>query len=94
MRRQRKIRRKPTAAAVVVGTFCFLLSACIVVGIGVLLFPYAKQYLNNTVLLILLSVGSLPFVFILFWLMLFFMETIEKIFGVRFRTKSRILKYE
>jgi hypothetical protein len=94
MRRQRKIRRKPTAAAVVVGTFCFLLSACIVVGIGVLLFPYAKQYLNNTVLLILLSVGSLPFVFILFWLMLFFMETIEKIFGVRFRTKSRILKDE
>ena len=88
MRRQRKIRRKPTAAAVVVGTFCFLLSACIVVGIGVLLFPYAKQYLNNTVLLILLSVGSLPFVFILFWLMLFFMETIEKIFGVRFRTKK------
>ena len=94
MRRQRKIRRKPTAAAVVVGMFCFLLSACIVVGIGVLLFPYAKQYLNNTVLLILLSVGSLPFVFILFWLMLFFMETIEKIFGVRFRTKSRILKDE
>ena len=87
MSRQKKIRRKPTAAAVIVGTFCFLLSACIVVGIGVLLFPYAKQYLNNTVLLILLSVGSLPFVFILLWLMLFFVETIEKLIGVSFRTK-------
>ena len=88
MRRQRKIRRKPTAAAVVVGTFCFLLSACIVVGIGVLLFPYAKQYLNKTVLIILLSIASFPLVLTVMWLTLFFMETIEKIFGVSFRTKS------
>ena len=73
---------------------CFLLSASIVVGASILLFLFAKQYLNKTLLFILLFIVSLPLVFILLWLMLFFMETIEKIFGVRFRTKSRILKDE
>jgi ABC-type dipeptide/oligopeptide/nickel transport system permease component len=88
----KKTSRKPTAAAVIVGTFCFLLSVCIVIGVGILLFPYAKQYLNKTVLFILLSVGSLPLVFILFWLTVYFMGKIEKLFGVSFRTKSGIEK--
>lgn len=89
-KRQKKIRRKPTAAAVIVGTFCFSLSACIVVGISILLFPYAKQYLNKTVLIILIYVGSLPIVCILLWLMVFFMNKIEKLFGVSFITKSEV----
>jgi hypothetical protein len=86
--KQKKSRRKPTVAAVIVGTFCFLLSACIVIGSSILLFLYAKQYLNKTVLIILLSIGSFPLVLTVIWLMLLFMKTIEKIFGVSFRTKS------
>ena len=94
MSRQKKIRRRPTTTAVVIGMLCFLLSASMIVSASILIFLFAKQYLNKTLLFILLSIVSLPLVYILFWLMLFFMETIEKIFGVRFRTKSRILKDE
>jgi hypothetical protein len=84
----KKIYRKPTAAAVTVFTFCFLLSAFIIFGSGLLLFPYAKQYVNKTVLIIILSIGSFPILFLLFWLTLFFVGAIEKMFGVTFRTKS------
>ena len=84
----KKIRRKPTAAAVTVVTLCFLLSAFIIFGSGLLLFPYAKQYVNMTVLIILLSIGFFPILLLLFWLTLFFVEAIEKMFGVTFRTKS------
>ena len=86
--RNKKICRKPTAAAVTVGTFCFLLSAFIIFGSCILLFLYAKPYVNKTVLIILLSIGSFPILFLLYWLTLFFVGAIEKMFGVTFRTKS------
>ena len=89
---QKKIRRKPTVAAVLVGTICFLFSIGIVGGLGILLFPYAKQYMNKTVFVIIASIGALPSTFIVMWLTVFFMETIEKLFGFQFRTKSGIEK--
>jgi|TARA_B100000315_G_C14424515_1_gene517179 hypothetical protein len=92
--KQKKIRRKPTIAAVIVGTICFVFSATIISGLCILLFPYAKQYINKNVFIILLSVGSFPAVFLVLWLTLFFMNSIEKIFGVSFRTKSGIEKNE
>ena len=95
MSKQIKIRRKPTIATVVVGTCCFLLSLAIVFGAGFLAFLYLKQYLNKAIVVIaVLSVGSLPLVMATMWLTVFFMETVEKIFGISFRTKSGIKKDE
>lgn len=95
MSKQKKMRRKPTVAAVIVGTFCLLFSMTIVFGAGILAFLYLKQYLNKAiVVIVVLSVGSLPLVMATMWLTVFFMETIEKIFGISFRTKSGIKKDE
>lgn len=89
---QNKIRRTPTKPAIVVGTFCFLLSIAIIVGVCMFVFPYAKQNLHAYVFYILLAVGTLPLCMTILWLTLFLMICIEKIFGVSFRTKSGLGK--
>ena len=94
MSKQKKIRRGSTLFAVIVGTICFLLSVSIVFGAGIFAFLYAKPYLNKTLVIIFLSAGPLPLVMATMWITLFVMETIEKIFGVSFRTKSGIEKNE
>jgi len=85
---QNKIRRKPTTAAVIVGSICFLFSFCLIFGIFIFVFLYLKQYVNNTILLVMFGIGTLPLVVAIIWLTVFLMESIEKLFGIRFRTTS------
>ena len=80
-------RRKPTAAAIIVGVICMLLSLAIVAGIGVLLFIGIEQ-LNRTAAVIFLWVGTLPWVILWLWLTVTLMDYFEKMTGISLRTKS------
>jgi len=88
--KQKIIRRKPTMIAVVVGTICLFLSFGILTGICIFIFPFAKQFLNSTVLNIVFYVAPFPLLFVVFWLTVFLMETFEKITGISLRTKSKL----
>jgi len=91
---QKKSRRKLTAAAVIVGSICFLFSFCLIFGIFIFALLYLKQYINNTILLIIFGIATLPLVVAIMWLTVFLMESIEKLFGIRFRTKSGLQEDE
>jgi EamA domain-containing membrane protein RarD len=90
MTKQKKIRRKPTKIAIVVGTISFFLSCGIITGICIFIFPFAKQFLNSIVLNIVFYVVPFLLLFIALWLTVFFMETFEKITGINLRTTSKL----
>ncbi len=79
--------RKPTAAAIIVGVVCMLLSFTVVAGIGVLLFIGIKQ-LNRTAAVVFLWVGTLPWAILWLWVTVMLMECFEKMTGISLRTKS------
>ena len=87
MSQPRKLRRRPTATAIIVGTLCFLLSLGIVAGIGFLLFQWAKQ-MNPTLVVVLVWAGPLPLVIVVLWFTMFLMELFEKTTGIHLRTRS------
>tara|TARA_Y100001968_G_C18729118_1_gene423652 strand:- start:55 stop:333 length:279 start_codon:yes stop_codon:yes gene_type:complete len=84
---QRKVTRRPTATALVVGAISMLLSCAILAGLGLLLFSWISQ-MNRTIAGIALWVGALPWVVLWLWLTVTLMECFEKVSGISLRTKS------
>jgi hypothetical protein len=87
MRHSKKLTRKPTGPAVIVGTVCFLLSISVVGVSGIFLLLWIKQ-VNQAAGLVFLWVGPLPLVIIVMWLTVFLMDLFEKTTGTSLRTKS------
>ena len=82
-----KLRRRPTATAIFVGTLCFLASLGVVTGIGYLVFLWLKQ-VSPTLGVVLTWAGPLPLVIVVGWLTLFLMNLFEKATGISLRTRS------
>ena len=87
MSRRKKLGRRPTPIAIIVGTLCFLLSLATVAGIGVLVFQCMKQ-VSPALAVVLAWGGPLPLVIVVMWLTLLLMDLFEKTTGMSLRTRS------
>ncbi len=82
-----RLRRKPTATAVLVGVLCLLLSLGVVGGIGFLVLFWLRQ-VSPTLGVVLIWAGPLPLVIVVGWSTLLLMDLFEKTTGLSLRTRS------
>ncbi|MCH2152902.1 MAG: hypothetical protein MK089_06130 [Phycisphaerales bacterium] len=87
MRKQNKLRRRPTAAAVIVGCLSLLLSLALVGSCFIFVLLWLKQT-SPSLGRVLLWVGPLPLLMTVIWLTLFLMDLFERSTGSSLRTKS------
>ena len=87
MSKQNKLRRRPTAAAVIVGCLSLLLSLALVGSCFIFILLWLKQA-SPSLGAVLLWAGPLPLVIVVGWLTLFLMDLFERSTGISLRTKS------
>ena len=93
MPNQKKLRRKPTRTAVVVGAASFLVSLCIGIGCFVLILDWLHGA-SPTAATVVLYVGSLPWLLLIVWLAAALMGGYERLTGTSLRTKSARMQEE
>ena len=85
-----KIRRRPTATAILVGTVCFVISCACIFGPSIYVY-FLLRSMSPALSHILLWVGPValfPVVVLALWFTVVLMEWFEKSTGISLRTRS------
>lgn len=93
MANAKKLHRKPTKVAFLVGVASFLLSLFIGGGVFFMLMEWLHA-VSPTAATVVLYVGSLPWFLLIMWLTLVLMSGYERLTGTSLRTKSARMQEE